>query len=723
MRTASRLILSGAFLSLSSIAHGQAAPIAHAAKSPMQQHYEAAFRFQNAGNLSQADSEYKLFLAMVLHRIANGDARLGEYALAAPLFEEALRFNPDDPELQLDYSGAALDAADWNQAKASAASMLELLKRNGQPPDLRAVSALARALLELGDHRGALEQYKLANRLHPDFDTSAELASAYLVMGDSQSATKVLNELVEKSGDTAILHLKLGTVYGKVNFFAEAIDEFRKALAKDPGLKGAHYSLGASYMMQSGDIGFDRAEAEFRKEIALDPDNALVYGPLGRIALSRHKYSEAESDLKHAIALKQANAGVYLAMGELYKEEGNVTAAETAFRKGIALTLDPSRNAFEVERAHFWLGRLLVQNGNPDEGRKELDISRSLLYLKELEQQARMSGELILQLPLARTREASPQDLAAQKMIVEQAAPVIASSYDNLGTNAANSGDYVRAFNYFRQAAQWNPALRNVFKNWSRAAFAAREYAQAVEPLRHELDQSPADSDVRAMLGFSLCISHNYAKALEVMQPIEPNLDANPQLAIAYAGSMAIAEDYSQGMARLKKLENANPGAALVHYLIGEAYASKGDYAQSASELHIALSLEPSNAETEDALALADIALGEKAEALQLLSQIAASRSADGEVFNRLAQLQIELGSTQAAIESLNAAINLKPMDAAYHQALAEAYRRNAQPEEADREARQSQILLAQIESNRQSESSNSGIGDANGDTSKAQNK
>jgi tetratricopeptide (TPR) repeat protein len=716
---ASLSIVSALLFSLSAMAQGQKAPAAQTAKSPMQQHYDTAFRLQSAGNVSQANAEYKLFLSMALHRIANGKAHLGQYALAAPLYERALEFTPDDHGLQMDYIGAALDASDWKKAKGLAASMLDSLKSDGRPPDQRAVSALAQAELELGEHQEALNQFKAAAQLHPSLDTSADLASAYLVLGDKPSAEKILDELPARFGDTAALRLRLGAIYGKSQFFEEAIAEFKKALEKDGAFKGVHYSLGASYMMQSGEPGYEKAEPEFRKEIALDPDNPLVYSPLGRIAMAQHKNAEAEADFKRAIALNPQSAGTYLILGQLYKDMGKTSEAEAAFRKAIQLTLDPASNGYEVEQAHFWLGRLLIQNGNPGEGRREMDISRNLLYLKEQQVESRLSGGSILKMPLARTREANPQELATEEKLENQAGPVIASSYDNLGVNAANARDFNRAANYFEQAARWNPDLVRVESNWGRAAFAAKQYKQAVEPLSLILTRNPADVDVRSMLGFSLCLTHDYAKSLEVLQPLEAGLGANPQLAMAYAGAMAIAGDWSQGLARLNSLEEANAGAALVHYLIGEAYASKQEYAHAADELRVALSLEPSNAETENALALTEIALGQKADALQLLTQLATAGAKDGEVFSRLAQLQIELGSVQAAVDSLKEAIRLNPMDAAYHQALAEAYRRNAQPEEADREARQSEMLQAQAESNRQSGSAADESGNHSGDASK----
>jgi len=74
---------------------------------------------------------------------------------------------------------------------------------------------------------------------------------------------------------------------------------------------------------------------------------------------------------------------------------------------------------------------------------------------------------------------------------------------------------------------------------------------------------------------------------------------------------------------------------------------------------------------------------------------LAESNSKDGEVYYRLAQLQVELGSVKAAISTLQTAIRLNPMDAAFHQELAEAYRLNEQPADAERETQQSATVEA----------------------------
>ena len=92
----------------------------------MRQHYDAAFRFQAAGDLAQAGMQYKLFLADALHELGNGRADIGEYTRALPLYEDAIALAPADFILHLDYARAALDAGDPSKARVLAQDALNL---------------------------------------------------------------------------------------------------------------------------------------------------------------------------------------------------------------------------------------------------------------------------------------------------------------------------------------------------------------------------------------------------------------------------------------------------------------------------------------------------------------------------------------------------------------------------------------------------------------------
>jgi Flp pilus assembly protein TadD len=202
---------------------------------------------------------------------------------------------------------------------------------------------------------------------------------------------------------------------------------------------------------------------------------------------------------------------------------------------------------------------------------------------------------------------------------------------------------------------------------------------------------------------------------------MEASHQADRLVALASAGSMALAGDSGQALAQLKSLEQAGPDMALVHSMLGEVFAGRKQYRESADELQLALQLDPSSADTKSALALTDVALGRNSEALQLFSELTESRPQDGEIRYRLARLQIQIGSLKAAVDNLKAAIRLDPMNASYHAELAEAYRRSAQQEDAERELQQSETLDAQGDFNRQLETSRSETIENPGEASRMQ--
>ncbi|WP_348262580.1 tetratricopeptide repeat protein [Telmatobacter sp. DSM 110680] len=687
--------LFSAALLLTGVSHGAYATeqSPSSPKSSLQQHYDEAFRLQEEGDLARADAEHKVFLAMLLHQIANARANLGKYAHAVPVYDEALGLMPESIDLNLDYAGAALDGFDWGRAKTLASTTLELLKSSGQPADPAAISLLAQAMMGKGEYKEAVEQFKTLATLQPGFESSYALAGAYLALGDKANAAKIFSDIQGKFGDTADFHFKVGRLYGQATFYEDAIHEFKKAIAKNDLLPGAHFSLGATYMMQTGEPSYNEAEPELRKELAVDPRQPLTYIALGRIELIQRRFGDAESDLKRAIEFDPLSTAAYALLGQLYTELGKIDDAEAAFRKQIAITLVPAKNEYEVERAHFCLGRLLIKTGNLTEGRKELDISRDLLNEKAQQAESRLHGNTVFKLQDGKTHEANPEDVEALEKLESDAGHMIASSYDSLGVHAATAGDFGTAAGYFRRAAHWDFKLGNIDNKWGRAAFAAGDYSDAVGPLQRALALHPEDDGIRSMLGMSLFVIQDYAQVFQVLQPMEATLDAKTPVGLAYVGSMAIARNYEKGMAQLLSLETAHPEEEEIHRLIGEAYASRKLYRQASQELRTALRLQPTSAAAKFALARIDLDLGEKTQAQTLLSELARAGSKDDAVYYLLGHLQYQSGLIKAAVDNLETAVKLNKDNAAYHRELAEAYRKIDRPRDAESELQKSATL------------------------------
>lgn len=675
-------VVIGAILLITATVFGQGVSKPRSADSPLQEHYDAAETLQGKGDLAKAASEYKLFLAEALHRVANGRAQVGDYSEAAPLFDQALTFTPDDSALAMDYAEAALDAHDLPKAEHLAQKLIDSSPKNAR--DMRMAKLhwlLGQVFLGINDVNGARNQFVAAMAISPTFENQYALAQAYLAALDKNSAAKLFAKMLAQFGESAQIHMQFGLAYGNADFPEEAIPEFKKALAKNDRLPDAHYSLGASYLSRSGDTAFAEAETEFRKELSFHPDDFYSYYELGHLAMNEHQMPEALHDLTRAAELNPLSDDTFLMLGDLDSQLGGTAEEETALRRAIQVCTDPSRNHYQIRGAHYELGLLLIQEGKTEEGKKEMQAAEDLLLQNRKLDAANLAGKSIVRFPSRKADVVTDPAAAARvKQFEDQVGPVIADSFNNLGAFSAQNEDYVSASDYFKQASGWNPEMDGLDYNWGRAAFGAKDYHQAVICLSRYMQAHPDDARPRVPLGMSQFLLSDYSGAVKTLSPLGAQLDSVPLLAYAYAESLVKTGNMDQGISRLESLEKADPNLAVVPVALGDAFVSQKQYPKAEVQLRTALRINPADNNAKYDLALTLIALNQKNEAQSLLKELAQQPGTnDPKIYYQLGELQLDLGDTDAAIASLEAAARLAPDDDAIRQELTEANHRKGE--------------------------------------------
>jgi tetratricopeptide (TPR) repeat protein len=687
----------------------------------LRQHYDAARTFSIGGDQKHAAVEYRAFLAEALRQTANVRTHEGKVAEAESLFKDALIIAPDSPELRMDYAVLCLDKEDLLEAKLQAENAVKLA-----PDQERAHYLLGRVLYAKGDYAGAKAQLETAIVAKPTFEVGYNLALTYLNLKDLNHVRLLFDEMIAGLGDSAQIHVQFGHAYWITGYPDKAIDEFKKALARNPKIPQAHYFMGRAYLDRDEDKGWDEAAQEQREEIKNNPNDFRAHYELGNIALKRHSAEEAERELKRAAELAPDNPDPLIYLGELYAGQNRPAEAEAAMRQAIALTTDPSRGGYQVHRAHYVLGRVLIQSGRREEGAKELKISAELR--ERTHPDVERSGKPQDDPPLSAkenqvrpdTLEQSPADKQKVEAYLDQLKPGIADAYNNLGVAAAGQKDFTGALEYFRKAAKWEPSLPTLDRNLGMAAFYAGQYAEAITPLYHQLEQHPEDTRARAALGLSYFEVEKYSAVLETLQLMKTEVDTDPGLALAYAVSLAKTKKYEEAMTRMKSLEQANPDSSGVHVAIGEAYADQKLYgtaieeyrkalaidptqarthfllglslmheatqADAAEEFRAAVTLDPKDATAKYHLAYALIQMQKKDEGQALLREVVAQNPAYADAFYQLGKLQLEQGDTKAAISNLEVSAKLSPASDYIHYQLSMAYRRDSRTEDADRE-------------------------------------
>jgi tetratricopeptide (TPR) repeat protein len=594
-------------------------------ESILQKRYDAAQHYQAAGQLAEAATQYRIFIADTLGEVALGRAQAGQYDNAADAFDEALRLVPDFPMLQLEYARVALGAGHLEHARVLAKDLLQRYPANAKVA-VAAHVVLGRALLKLDQNAAARLEFEAAVALDPSFPNGYELAIADLNLGDIAAARKVFHEMESSFGDTAALHLYFGQAYGNSDFQADAVAELQKALAEDPKLPGAHYALAVAELATAGDSKLAEAEAELRQEIQISPKDAQPYAALGHlIALHGQTpadFAEAERDLQQATNLAPDNPDAYLYLGQLDAAQNKPTEAIAALRRSIELTTDVSRNAYQVQKAHYLLARLLRQSGDKEAADQELQRSQALLQQNLTRDQQRLSDYLQEKqhndrsTEFHQTMQAVPDDLkpnpqtaAAVAAFEKRVTPAVADSYNNLGAIAASQQQLPLALTCFTHAAEWSPALPGLDFNWGRAAFEAGDYAQAVGPLQRYLRAHPQEDGARRVLGVSQYMQKDYAAARATLQPLATHAEETPRIRFVYADSLLKTGDAADAIAPLEALAKLTPVLPEVQPALAEAYATlgrqqlaAGNTAEASKTLEQALRLDPKNAALQQAL-------------------------------------------------------------------------------------------------------------------------
>lgn len=678
-----KLIVGAALIALCSAAVPQAASKTAAVDATLKDRYDAALRFQKAGNLDRAASEYRAFVGDAVGQLATGRAYLGDYAKAAPLFDEALVLTPDSPSLRLKYARAALLAGDYPRAERLARALLKNSQgdsQGGTHDIAEAHQILGRALHKMNKDQEARKELETAVALDASFANGYDLAIVCLDLDDEKCATQLFGEMQASFGDSPALHMDYGRAYGNSDFAPRAVAEFKKVIAEDPRFPGAHYSLAAALL----DTGQDQAavldaETELKKELEVSPRDFLSYAALGKIAATQHQYAEAEKYLKRSTMLNPANPDAFLYLGQMDYDNGRTADAEAALREAIRLTTDPSRNRYQIQKAHYLLGRLLIQLHQEKEARAEMEIARSFANKGLSKDKNELAG--LLANNTEPTEPASPAGSAAAaaqpaagagdpgaerelNAFQSRLAPAIADSYNNLGAIAATGSDYPDALHYFERAGAWNPSLDGLDLNLGRAAFMSSRFSEAVAPLSRYVSAHPQDSGIRGALAMSQFMTQNYQGCIETLKDVQETIASIPQMQYVYAESLVKTGELTQGEQRLESLSAAHPEIADVHRGLGEALELEGQKQKAAAELRAAVQLNGQDAETR----------------------------------YDLGKVELESGDATAAIPDLQAAVQLAPADPRFHRQLASAYKQALRPADAAKEQQlYEQLQAAQL--------------------------
>ena len=125
----------------------------------------------------------------------------------------------------------------------------------------------------------------------------------------------------------------LGAIYERQKFYDRAELEFKKVLAVDPQNAAALNYYG--YMLGDLGIRLDEAEAMVKKALSDDAYNGAYLDSLGWIYYKQGKYGEAEATLRKAVERERHDPTIHSHLGDVYAKTGRTDLAAAQWEKSL----------------------------------------------------------------------------------------------------------------------------------------------------------------------------------------------------------------------------------------------------------------------------------------------------------------------------------------------------------------------------------------------------
>src|SRR6266850_5886838 len=207
---------------------------------------------------------------------------------------------------------------------------------------------------------------------------------------------------------------------------------------------------GLAYLQQNQ---LPQAEAEFRKVVALAPDQAVGYADLGLVYLREGRYREAEAQVRRAAALDSADSSIGLMLAKVYELSGR----EAEARREVERVL--RRDSTDI-RALYAAGELAGRSADPEERRRQEGYLRLVVARAPANLAARLE---LVDLLLARgAADAAAAQLEALQRELPQLPPEAARFFQRAlrSARAGRASEAAAAAQRFHRAMEVSAAYQ-----------------------------------------------------------------------------------------------------------------------------------------------------------------------------------------------------------------------------------------------------------------------
>lgn len=154
-----------------------------------------------------------------------------------------------------------------------------------------------------------------------------------------------------------------------------AIAEFRKALAIDPNLPGAHFDLAELLKTSQNPKVKAEAEQEYRADLAQNPNDGRAERRLGEIDAEYGKTQKAYEEFTRAVQMRPNDADAKLDLAKMLIQMGHDGKALPLLEQ--AVQLDPTNPV-----SHLRLAQLYQRKGRQADAQRQVDLYKKYTKIK-----------------------------------------------------------------------------------------------------------------------------------------------------------------------------------------------------------------------------------------------------------------------------------------------------------------------------------------------------
>ena len=350
-----------------------------AAQESVEKHLKDAIALHQSGKIEPAIAAYRQYLKLrpdsLLARSNLGAAlaRVGQYDDAIDEYTRALGSEPKNVPVLMNL---ALAYFKTNRI-FEAAEKLELVKSLGQP-SRQVILLLADCYLGLGRNKDAITLLSpLEKSSEDDLALSYLMGTALVRDGQAERGSVFIDRILRK-GESAEARLLLGTTKMFALDYPGALPDLKRAVELNPNLPEVHSYYGQALLRTGDPAG---SAAQFRAELALNPNNFMSNLELGVLAKEEQKYADAGRYFERAMQSRPGDPGVRYQIATMDLALGKEEKARVELESLV-------KEAPEFTEAHVSLATVYYRLKRTADGDRERAIVRKLLA----EQQAKQPG-------------------------------------------------------------------------------------------------------------------------------------------------------------------------------------------------------------------------------------------------------------------------------------------------------------------------------------------